>query len=102
MSKNPVHNLRIIGTIEGISFLILVFIAVPMKRVFDMEAGVTAVRYFGWAHGLLFVLYCVALFIAMESRKWSLKKSFALFIAALLPFGPFIADRFIKEEDEKQ
>lgn len=100
MAKHHVHNLRIIGTIEGISFLLLVFIAMPMKRIFDMEAGILAVRYLGWAHGLLFVLYCVALYLAMEAKNWSLKKSFALFIAALLPFGPFIADRYIKPEDE--
>ena len=102
MTKHPVRNLRIIGTYEGISFILLVFIAVPMKRMFDMEAGVHAVRYIGSAHGLLFVLYCIALYLAMESKKWSLKKSFALFVASLLPFGPFIADRFIKSEDETQ
>lgn len=59
-----------------------------------------AVKYTGWAHGLLFVIYCVMLLFVMIKYKWSLGKGFLAFIASLLPFGPFILDNRLKKEHQ--
>lgn len=82
-------NFILIGRAEGVSYLLLLFIAMPLKYLADMPL---AVKYTGWAHGLLFVLYIVAIVLAGSERKWSIWKMFLFFLAALLPFGPFVAE----------
>ena len=97
MWKTPIGRLRGLGIIEGISFLVLVGIAMPLKYMLDMPM---AVKVFGWAHGVLFMAYCGALVLAQQAHDWSVFKAFKLFVAALIPFGPFLVDRGLKEEDE--
>lgn len=72
------------------SYLVLLLIAMPMKYLLDMPL---AVKYVGWAHGLLFVLYIGFLLVLGLMEKWSIKKLFFGFIASLLPFGPFVFER---------
>lgn len=87
--KNPVPLLRRLAFIEGISFLLLLFVAMPLKYLANLPQ---AVKVAGWAHGVLFVLLCLALVQTMNATRWSLGRCAAVFIAALLPFGPFILD----------
>ena len=61
-----IRNLRIIGNIEGVSYLILLFIAMPLKYAYDMPM---AVKITGMAHGLLFIAYCLLL-IAMRMKRF--------------------------------
>lgn len=75
---------------EAWSFLILVFIAMPLKYIFTFPQ---AVQMFGWVHGMLFVAYVVLLIIVWQEEKWSFKKAFLGGIAALIPFGPFWFDK---------
>ena len=75
---------------EGISYLLLLFIAMPLKYFFDMPL---AVKYTGWAHGLLFVLYITCFFIAWSKAKWSFGKATLIGGAALLPFLPFYVEK---------
>lgn len=96
--KMPVHIFRQIAHWEAISFILLMGVAMPLKYMADMPLAVT---YVGWAHGVLFVAYAIALYFAMEAKQWSIGKAFWLFVAALLPFGPFVADRWVKPDDEK-
>jgi integral membrane protein len=88
--SNPIPLLRRIAFAEGISFLILVGIAMPLKWIFHLPA---AVKVFGWMHGLLFIAFCIALARVWIIAKWPIPRCAVIFIAALLPFGPFIADR---------
>ena len=81
---------RKIGNAEGVSFLLLVGIAMPIKYVLGIPE---VVRYLGWAHGILFVVYCYMVVQAGQEFKWSFGKIFLAFLAALLPFGPFVFDR---------
>ena len=74
------------------SYLVLLLIAMPMKYLLDMPL---AVKYVGWAHGLLFVLYIGFLLVLGLMEKWSIKKLFFGFIASLLPFGPFVFEKRI-------
>jgi integral membrane protein len=81
-----INRFKKVGILEGWSFILLMGIAVPMKHVFDMP---DPVKYLGWVHGVLFILYLVFLYLAADSAKWSFKTIALGFLAALLPFGPF-------------
>lgn len=83
--------------LEGVSFLTLMGIAMPLKYLAHMPA---AVKYVGWVHGLLFVLYVLALGQATAARMWSPLKAVLLFVAAIVPFGTFVADRWLKTQQE--
>jgi integral membrane protein len=87
---------RKIALLEGISYILLLFIAMPLKYWANMPL---AVKYTGWAHGLLFVLYAVCLIMAWQEKKWSFGKATLIFLASLLPFAPFVVDRRLKEEE---
>ena len=86
---------RLIALLEGISYILLVFIAMPLKYGADWPYGVKCV---GWAHGLLFVLYCVALLQVWIERGWSFWKAAWAFILSLVPFGTFYLERSLKKE----
>ncbi len=58
-----------------------------------------AVKYTGWAHGLLFVLYIAFFILVWMDRKWSIGKSALIVGASLLPFAPFYVDKKLKEDN---
>ena len=87
-----VRHLHTIGWVEGISYLLLVFIAMPLKYLAGMPM---AVRVVGSIHGLLFVWFCVALLVAWRSSKWNIVTAGLIFLSSLIPFGPFVMDRLI-------
>ncbi|GAB3830084.1 DUF3817 domain-containing protein [Pontibacter rugosus] len=95
--KTPISRLRTVGIYEGISYLLLLGVAMPLKYMFDMPLFV---KYLGWAHGVLFVLYMVALLQVVLVHRWSLLKAAAGVIASLLPFGPFILDKKLLDKEE--
>ena len=91
------HRFRMVAIAEGISFLILLLIAMPLKYVFDIPQ---AVKFFGWVHGALFVtfIYCAfAVFTAFKKDFLWLGKAF---LASIIPFGTFIFDRELKMEEQ--
>ncbi|MGO4185356.1 DUF3817 domain-containing protein [Paenibacillus sp. MCAF9] len=90
MLKTAMGRLRVVGFIEGLSFLLLLLIAMPLKYWADIPEPVTVV---GGLHGLLFVLYILAVFHVWIKHRWSILKAAAAFIAAFLPFGTFILDK---------
>jgi integral membrane protein len=85
---------RWISLIEGMSFLILLFIAMPLKYMMGMPMAVT---YVGWAHGALFILYIYLVFPTARSLKWGFSRTLFALMASVLPFGPFIFDRNLKK-----
>jgi integral membrane protein len=93
-TKNPIPFLRATALVEAISFLVLLGVAMPLKYFAGMPQ---AVKVVGWAHGLLFVAFCVALLQAAVVARWPLGRAAVIFVAALLPFGPFIVDRRMKQ-----
>jgi integral membrane protein len=97
MVRTSVSRLRIIGLIEGISFLVLLGVAMPLKYFAGLPQAVTVV---GWIHGLLFITFCVAPTQAHQEAKWTLWRTGGVLIAALLPFGPFVIDSGLRREDE--
>jgi len=98
MPQTPIARLRLIAILEGISFLILLGIAMPLKYLGGID---TAVKLVGWAHGLLFILFCAALLIAARAARWHPLRAATVFAAALVPFGPFLIDGRLRREDER-
>jgi integral membrane protein len=96
--NSTLGKFRLIALLEGISFLLLIFIAMPLKYGAGMPL---AVKYTGWAHGVLFVLYVILLIQVWIEYKWKFTKVVVAFIASLLPFGTFVLDRNLKKEAEQ-
>ena len=90
-----IQTLRLLGNVEGISYLLLLGVAMPMKYYFEMPM---AVKITGMAHGVLFVAYCLVLALCMKNFNWTLKFGVYLFIATLSPFGTFVTDRKLRDK----
>ncbi|GAA5125681.1 DUF3817 domain-containing protein [Luteolibacter yonseiensis] len=97
--NTAVGRVRGVGMLEGISFLLLMGVAMPLKYFAGMPE---AVKWTGWAHGLLFVLYCLTIFQALLGGQLSFGKSVMAFVASLIPFGPFLVDRQLAKEDRPE
>src|SRR5688572_17234237 len=89
------EHLRIIGIAEGISYLVLLFISMPLKYLFGFPQ---AVLINGWLHGALFVWYAVAVIYVWIICKWPFKRAFTAGIISLIPFGTFWFDKSLREE----
>ncbi len=85
----PLGWLRSIGFLEGLSYLVLLGIAMPLKYYADKPE---AVKHVGMAHGVLFILYIVLVGYNALRDKWSLPKTGWSLLASLVPFGTFYAD----------
>jgi len=98
MLKTAIGRLRVVCCLEGLSFLFLLFIAMPQKWIGGNEE---AIKIPGWIHGILFILFCGALFLAWKPAGWSVKTCAKIFAAALLPFGPFVIEPWLRREDRR-
>ena len=87
---DTLNGLRKIALAEGISFLVLLFIAMPLKYGMDMP---WAVRYIGMIHGVLFIAYILLLIQVHFQYRWSYQRSILAGFASIIPFGPFWADK---------
>lgn len=91
MELHPIlRRFRTVAIAEGVSFLLLLFIAMPLKYVLGMPM---AVKVVGWAHGVLFVLYWVAAVPLFTRLKWDPERIVGLGLASILPFGTFVIER---------
>jgi len=95
LKRRVLQRLRLIGAIEGCSTLLLFFVAMPLKYLADQPSVVSVM---GPIHGGLFVIYCVVLGCAMKVNGRPIKWAIKLIVAAVVPFGPFVADRGLKNE----
>ena len=95
MPEPALNRFRKVAIWEGISFLLLLGIAMPIKYGLGIPEPVKVV---GWAHGVLFIAYCILLVQAALACNWTLARTFLGFLASLLPFGPFIFDRKLSRE----
>lgn len=88
--------LRYTALAEAVSYLLLLFIAMPMKYLLNMPL---AVQLVGSIHGALFVLLCIAIIAAWKWAQWPISRLAVVFFASLIPFVPFYLDKklFSKE-----
>ncbi|GAA3966903.1 DUF3817 domain-containing protein [Hymenobacter antarcticus] len=83
-------RLRLIAILEGVSLLVLLLIAMPLKYLAGQPG---AVRVVGMAHGVFFVLYVLLLIQQGIARRWSWRTMALGFVASLVPLGTFWADK---------
>lgn len=91
-----IRRFRMTALAEGSSFLFLLFVAMPMKYFMGIPL---AVRVVGSIHGLLFLAYVVQLATLRINHQWDNRFSFFAFLASLLPFGPFVFDKHLREKE---
>lgn len=94
MQHPIVKRLRWLGYAEAVSWLLLLFIAMPLKYIWQQPL---AVKYTGWVHGILFILYCIHLLLAKQLRNWPLSKLITGGVAAFFPFGTLWFDKRISD-----
>ena len=96
--RHPYRSLRVLGALEGLSFVLLLFVCVPLKYAMGNPMGVKVV---GPIHGALFVLYCGALYRALD-HGLSGRKIGLGFLASILPFGFVFFDRVLAGEERAE
>lgn len=96
MLKTPIGRLRAIAFIEGISFLLLLGVAMPLKYFAGIPA---AVKTAGWIHGVLFMLYLLGVAEVTVRRRWPFARVFGALVASLIPFGTFALDPRLRREE---
>lgn len=89
--------LRLLGLIEGISFLIILFVTMPLKYIWGMREPNLIV---GMIHGVLFIGYCLLVVVVGYKLKWKLLTIFFALLASVIPFGTFVADKKIFREKQ--
>ena len=115
MLRTPIGRLRVVAFVEGVSYLVLLSVAMPLKYFAGMPSAVKTV---GWVHGVLFVLYLLAVAeVAVRHRwpparvfgalaevafehRWPPAKIAVAFVASLVPFGTFVLDRQLRREQD--
>lgn len=91
--KTPIGRLRILGFFEGMSLIILVFIAVPLKYWAEQPG---LVKLLGPIHGILFILFVITTLSVAVTYRWSFfKTSWKVLLSCLIPFGNFYVDKYI-------
>jgi integral membrane protein len=89
---------RAVSLAEGVSWLLLLFVAMPLKYALGQPE---AVRLLGRIHGGLFVLFLITLALAATEQEWKFPKVARAFVAALLPFGAFWLERKLRAESKQ-
>jgi integral membrane protein len=89
VSGKIIKQLRVVGLLEGTSYLTLLGVAMPLKYIAGKPEMVEVV---GWIHGLLFVGYSLMVGFAFVMKALNLRWSALAMVAAVLPFGPFVLD----------
>jgi integral membrane protein len=84
------NTFRIISFLEGISYLLLLFVAVPIKY---FQGDVSYVKMLGMPHGILFMLYLVVAILLKKKMNWNTKNLGIILLASILPFGTFYVDK---------
>ena len=92
--ETTLKRLRIVGLMEGTSYLLLLGIAMPLKYIADKPEMVENV---GWIHGLLFIGYSLLVLQAWRSQALDLYWAMTALVAAVLPFGPFVLDTKLRQ-----
>jgi len=99
MKNHNIKNLRIFAFLEGVSFLTILFITMPLKYLFDVTLPNKIV---GYVHGVLFVAYIILVLRAGNNFRWSKLIFFKALIASIIPFGTFWADKNIFQNSEQR
>ncbi|MEJ7734985.1 MAG: DUF3817 domain-containing protein [Polyangiaceae bacterium] len=95
--STDVGRFRVVSILEGISYLLLLGVAMPLKY---LAGEPRAVRVVGTVHGGLFVLFVIALALVTIRARWRWTRTAVAMIASLLPFGAFALERSLRRDGE--
>jgi integral membrane protein len=95
VAPSLVSVFRIVAILEGISFLVLLLIAMPLKY---WAGEPLAVRVVGMAHGVLFIGYVLLLGLVARVERWRISRALLGLLASLVPFGPFLFEAHLRRE----
>lgn len=95
MLNTSIGRLRLISLVEGVSFVLLLGIAMPLKYMAGMPE---AVRVVGMAHGILWVMFIAAVIDVWATHRWPLSRVAGALVASVLPFGPFVLEARLRRE----
>ena len=92
---SELKKFRLINKIEGISFIILLFIAMPLKYQFGYPI---ATKIVGMTHGVLVFAFIYQIIEAKKEANFSLKETALYSILSLVPFGSFYTNKLLGEK----
>ena len=81
---------RLIALLEGVSYILLLFIGVPLKYVGNNEI---LVKVLGMPHGILFMIYIILALYQQKNMKWNIKDMLIIMMGSIIPFGTFYVDK---------
>lgn len=97
---NPlIRPLRVVSLCEGVSFLALLFIAMPLKYFWHLPE---AVSFTGWIHGMLFIAVWSLILAALGRGTLPLRAATLAALASLVPGGPFLIDRMLRRLESSE
>ncbi|WP_424493476.1 DUF3817 domain-containing protein [Salinimicrobium sp. GXAS 041] len=88
--NQQVRIFKWISILEGLSFLLLLFIAMPLKYIWDLPQ---MVQVTGMFHGILFVAYIMGAVYFYKPLNWNMKTFLIVCLSSVLPFGPFYVEK---------
>ncbi len=85
-----ITSFRIISYLEGISYLLILFVTMPLKYMFESPEPNKVI---GMAHGFLFLIYIVFAIMVKPEKQWNNKTLGIVLLCSVIPFGTFWMDR---------
>ncbi len=95
--STPIGRLRLVGLAEGVSFLLLLCVAMPIKYA---GGNPHPVFWVGLAHGVLFVLFVTAVVHALHLKQITRRRAAWAAVASVVPAGTFVLDAYLKRDQE--
>ncbi len=89
---------RIISFLEGLSYILLLFIAVPLKYI---NNDASYVKMLGMPHGLLFMGYIALAIVLRTENQWIKNNFIMVLIASVIPFGTFVVENKLNKTIQK-
>jgi integral membrane protein len=97
--NSAIGRLRVIGFVEGISFLLLLGVAMPLKYLAGMPE---AVRVVGMAHGVLWMLFIASVGEVWAAHRWPAARVVWAVVSSVIPFGTFALDARLRAEQQAE
>jgi len=97
MFQTALSRFRVLSIIEGISMILLLFVAMPLKYMADIPQAVSVI---GALHGWLFVAYIFMTVYIKFVQKWPITRLLLAFVASVVPFGPFVFDHYVLRSEQ--
>lgn len=87
--QSKIGRLRLVAFVEGVSFLLIIFVTMPLKYFAEWKLGN---KIMGYLHGVLFIVYILQVVLIGITERWPIKTIFWALVASVVPFGTFYLD----------